>query len=216
MSNIVAVEQFKIPGRQELRVANLNCISKRFGQRAQHRFERCEKLMRRFEDRSRESPKLKDQDSDPVAVWLKQVEKLRLQQGCIEEVGVHRARPAAIAWMARKGPDCNLLRHFEGEAQSPRSRRKELAPKAGARELVEGEIAADHRERLRIFCQALALKTLLRETTSNRVALGCVDLPQPSIVLPGAGPEVDPLLCEWGQLLPQATGGGQFGFVEKW
>src|SRR5271170_1612847 len=199
VSDIVFMEKFKVLGLKKLRVANLHRVTKHSGQRAQHRFDRGKKLMRRFEHRFGKSPKLKNQDGDPVAVWLEQVEKFRLQQGCIQEVGVHHACPAAIAGMAREGSDRNLLRHFKGEAQSPRSRRKQLPPKLGTWELIEGKVAAYDGERLRIFGQAFALKTLLRKTSANKVALRRVDLPQPSFVLPGTCSEVDPLLREWRQ-----------------
>jgi len=67
VSDIVFMEKFKVLGLKKLRVANLHRVTKHSGQRAQHRFDRGKKLMRRFEHRFRKSPKLKNQDGDPVA-----------------------------------------------------------------------------------------------------------------------------------------------------
>src|ERR1019366_9775960 len=85
----------------------------------------------------------------------------------------------------------NLFRHFEGETEVLRSLPEQLAPKFLRRELVESEIAADRRENLAVFPQALGLEELLGEAPARQVAFAAVDLPQPALVLPGTAADVD-------------------------
>ena len=60
-----------------------------------------------------------------------------------------------------------------------------------AREMVEGEVAADGREDLGIFGQAGVIELLLRELAAREVASSAVDGVEPAGVLPGRGAEVD-------------------------
>src|ERR1022692_4067373 len=105
--------------------------------------------------------------------------------------------------MRRKHFAGNLFRHFEGKAEVLRNQGKQLAPEFLRGELVEREIAADRRENLAVFPQALGLEELLGEAPARQVAFAAVDLPQPALVLPGTAADVDVLRGQLAQPLRQ-------------
>ena len=126
------------------------------------------------------------------------------------------AGPHAVPGMSRPGGHRDVLGHLEAEEKIGRGHVEELRPIVLGRELVEGEVAADGRERPRILGQAFRLEFLLRELAARLVTLRIVDRTEPALVLPRAGAEVNAYVSQGSQLGSQPGGlERQVGGVEQ-
>src|ERR1035437_3874312 len=128
-----------------------------------------------------------------------------LKNARVQERFILPARLRAVPRVRREHLAGNLLRHFEGEAEVLRRLPEKPAPEFLRGELVEGKIAADRREDLAVFPQALGLEELPGEAAARQVAFAAVDLPQPALVLPGTAANVDVLRGQLAQLVRQAV-----------
>src|SRR5690242_17536182 len=88
----------------------------------------------------------------------KRAEEHFAQHPGIEKCLVLFAGLRTVSRMAREDLARNLLRHLECEAEMLRGLRKQLLPELRSGKLIEREIAADRREGLGIFAQALLLE----------------------------------------------------------
>src|SRR5262249_61479997 len=92
---------------------------------------------------------------------------------------------------------------FEAEQEIRGRLAEEPLPVVLAGELVEGEVAADGGKRRGVFGQARLLEFLLRVLAPRLVAFLAVDRPEPALVFPGAGAEIDALVGQRAQLRRQ-------------
>ncbi len=95
-----------------------------------------------------------------IAVRLQHVSEGAIKVRDIEKVFIGASRPIAITGMLRPALDCDLFGDFQAKAKGRRKPVEELRPVFRRRKLIETEIAADNRERLRVLAQTLVLELL--------------------------------------------------------
>src|ERR1035437_5532664 len=91
-----------------------------------------------------------------------------LKNARVQESFILPACLRAVPRVRREHLTGNLFRHFEGEAEVLRRLPEKPAPEFLRGELVEGEIAADRREDLAVFPQALGLEELPGEAAARQ------------------------------------------------
>src|SRR5690242_6348543 len=95
--------------------------------------------------------------------------------------------------MRREDLARDLLRDLERKPEPRRRFPEQAAPEVVGRELVEGEVAADRRERFGVLAETVRFELLFREPATGKVPLARVDLAEPALVFPRAAADPDVL-----------------------
>ena len=138
-----------------------------------------------------------------------------MEEGGVEERGVKETAVCAVARVRREHFRRNLFGDLEGELERLGGRGEQAPPIDIGGELVEGEIAADHRKGLGVLAETLVLKESLGKGPAPEVQLAGVDLAQPAFILPGAGPDEDVLLGQTDQGSSQPLPVERLALIEK-
>jgi hypothetical protein len=91
----------------------------------------------------------------------------------------------AITGMLRPRRDRGVFGHLEPEDKALGRGVEQLGPVLLARELVEGQVAADRRKGLGVFGEAFLLELGIGELAPRQVSTLAVDAADPAVVGPG-------------------------------
>src|SRR5262249_1668909 len=158
---------------------------------AEHRRQLRQKGIEPLDERSHvletfspERAELENQQSGLLPVRQKRADEHLFEDVRVEEALILASGDRSGSRLRRKHFAGCLLRHLERELEPLGHVREELRPEVHRRELIEGEIAADRRESLRVLAQALLLEDALGELPAREISFARVDLSEPPFVLP--------------------------------